>query len=268
MKASQTKRVAFIDLDGTLLGPDRQVGPENLAALDRLREAGIEIVIASGRHHRNILGFEQIVGTSWVVSSQGAMVRHRETGEIVMEMTLTPERVAEACRRARAEGMTVIAYHREGAHIEEISEWSELYARKAGWTPQVGSFGNLSPDGFQKILWSEAPARIDAIAPVLRRDLAGHYDMVVTEPELLEFLTPGANKAAGAQALADRLGLRRENAFAFGDGNNDVELLGWAGISVAMEHGRESARRAAHFVSPPGPPESAFARAVDLALSV
>ena len=55
---------------------------------------------------------------------------------------------------------------------------------------------------------------------------------------------------------------------AFGDGNNDVELLRWAGCSFAMHHGRTSAREAARHVSPAGPPETAFARAVDRAFGL
>ena len=82
-----------------------------------------------------------------------------------------------------------------------------------------------------------------------------------------EFFSIDANKAVGAQALVRKLEISPEETLAFGDGNNDVELLRWAGVSVAMDHGRETARRAARFVSPPGPPESAFARAVDLTLA-
>jgi hydroxymethylpyrimidine pyrophosphatase-like HAD family hydrolase len=89
----------------------------------------------------------------------------------------------------------------------------------------------------------------------------------VTNPELLEFFSPAANKAIGAQTLVRKLGISTEETLAFGDGNNDVELLRWAGLSVAMNHGRQSAREAARLISPPGPPESAFARAVDLAFA-
>jgi Cof subfamily protein (haloacid dehalogenase superfamily) len=267
MKNQSSPRIAFIDLDGTLLGPDKTVSPANLAALDRLRTADVQIVIASGRHHRNITAFDEIGEMGWVLSSQGSVVRHEQTGEVLLEMTMQPERVVEICERARKMGMSLIAYHRDGAHIEANSHWTDLYARQAGWTPRLGDFRSLQPDGFQKIVWSEDPRRIDEIAPRLKQDLAGRYDVVVTDPELLEFLAPGANKAAGAKVLASRLGIGAENSLAFGDGNNDVELLRWAGLSVAMDHGRESARQSARFVSPPGPPESAFARSVDLALS-
>lgn len=89
---------------------------------------------------------------------------------------------------------------------------------------------------------------------------------MVTNPELLEFLSPAANKAVGARTLTEKLGVRPEETMAFGDGNNDVEILKWAGMSVAMNHGRASARSAARLVSPEGLPEEAFARAVDLAI--
>ncbi len=260
-------RIAFIDLDGTLLGPDKTVSPENLAALDDLRAAGVRIVAASGRHHHNITAFREICDLGWILSSQGAVVRHACTGEVLLEMTMQPQRVVEICERARERGMSLIAYHRDGAYIEEQSRWTDLYSRQAGWTPRVSDFRRLPVDGFQKVIWSENPSCIREVAAALEPALGDRYQMVVTDPELLEFLAPNANKATGAQALADSLGVDVARTFAFGDGNNDVEILGWAGVSVAMEHGRESARRAARFISPPGPPETAFARAVDLALS-
>lgn len=262
-----SSRIAFIDFDGTLLGPDKTVSPANLAALDKLRAADVQIVAASGRHHFNIAGFREIHDLGWILSSQGAVVRHARTGEVLHEITMRPERVVEVCDLARERNLSLIAYHRDGAFIERPSRWTALYARQAGWMPQLRDFLTLPAEGFQKIIWSEKPECIDAMATALTPELGDRYQMVVTDPELLEFLAPGANKATGAKALADRLGVDSARTFAFGDGNNDVEILGWAGVSVAMHHGRESARQAARFVSPSGPPETAFARAVDLALS-
>lgn len=260
-------QLAFVDLDDTLLAPDKTVSPENLRALDRLRSAGTQLVLASGRHHRNIARFREFGDLGWLLSSQGSVVRHHQTDEMLLETTLAPEHVAELCRRGRDLGMSLIAYHREGAYIDRATPWTDLYAQLAGWTPQLVDFAQLPPDGFQKILWSEDPARITTLAPTLRRETRGWAHSVITNPELLEFIAATANKAAGAQALSERLGIPTDKTLAFGDGNNDVELLRWAGFSVAMRHGRESAHRAARCVSPAGPPETAFARAVDLALA-
>lgn len=258
-------RLAFIDLDDTLLGPNKRISPDNLSALARLRAAGVLVTIASGRHHNNITALEQIGHQGWILSSHGSVVRNEQTGEVLAEMPLDSALVSHLRERAREHEVSVIAYHRDGAYIEQGSEWIDLYAREAGWTPTVTNFDTLAPDQFQKILWADHPGRINQLAPVLKAELSERLNIMVTNPELLEFFAPTANKAVGAQALTGKLGIASEQTLAFGDGNNDVELLRWAGFSVAMHHGRETARQAARFVTPPGPPESAFARAVDLA---
>lgn len=260
-------RIAFVDLDDTLLGPDKKISPLNLKALDSLRAAGVEVVVASGRHHHNVRMFREIGDLRWIVSSQGGMVGHVTSGKNLREVTLDADLAAELCERGRRLGMTLLAYDRDGARAETQTPWTELYARKAGWEPALGDFRALPPEGFVKILWSGEPARIRTLAAELESEMRERLQMVVTEPELLEFTALGATKATGAAALAEHLGLNAGNTMAFGDGNNDVEILQWAGISVAMAHGKSSAHRAARFISPPGPPETAFARAVDLALN-
>src|ERR1700677_2725606 len=98
--------------------------------------------------------------------------------------------------------------------------------------------------------------------PVLQREYKDRLYVVNTETDMIDFMHPQVNKARAVQALAQRLGIAREEIIAFCDGNNDVPLLEWAGMSVAMAHGRESARRAAKKVSPPGEPGTAVARAL------
>lgn len=259
-------QLAFIDLDDTLLGPDKTISPANLAALNRLRTAGVQIVVASGRHHKNITAFREIGPQGWILSSHGSVVRHEQTGEVLLEMTMQPELAVELCQRAHVLGLSVIAYHRDGAYIEKSSPWTDLYAQQSGWTPKHGDFEKLAASGLQKVIWSETPERIEILGPVLKKELTDQLYVVETNPELLEFFAPAANKAVGAKTLSEKLGISAAQTLAFGDGNNDIELLEWAGRSVAMRHGRESAHRAAKFISPDGPPESAFARAVDLAL--
>lgn len=264
---SEPPRVAFVDMDDTLLGPDKTISTDNLAALDALRGAGVRIVVASGRHHCNVKTFREIHDMEWIISSQGAIVRHAGTGEFLQERTMRPERVEEASELARKLGVTLMAYHRDGAFIERVTPWTELYASKVGWPPEICDLRDLPRDGFQKILWSDEPRRIEELHARYGGEMSQRFQVVITEPELLEFFALGASKATGAAALAERLGVDRLHTFAFGDGNNDVEILQWAGTSVAMAHGRESARHAARHVSPPGPRETAFARAVELALA-
>lgn len=115
-------RMAFVDLDDTLLAPDKTISRANLAAIGRLRASGVDVAVASGRHHKNITAIGEIGEQTWVLSSHGSVVRHEQTGEILLEMTMDRALVGKVRERAKELDFSVIAYHREGAFIEEASE--------------------------------------------------------------------------------------------------------------------------------------------------
>jgi HAD superfamily hydrolase (TIGR01484 family) len=129
-----SKRLAFIDLDGTLLGPDKTVSAANRAALDRLRAANVQIVIASGRHHRNIAALAGIGEPGWIRSSQGAVVRNEQTGATLLELSMQSDRIKGICERARAGGMTVIAYHRSGVRLWPVSAFKFDESAQTGFS--------------------------------------------------------------------------------------------------------------------------------------
>src|ERR1700760_4142108 len=95
------------------------------------------------------------------------------------------------------------------------------------------------------------------------KEYAGRLDTVVTEPEFIEFTLPGVNKSSALAALAKHLHVSQAQTLAFGDGNNDVAMLKWAGLGIAMDHAKEGAKGAADVVAAAGDPATSFARAVD-----
>jgi Cof subfamily protein (haloacid dehalogenase superfamily) len=261
------QRLAIIDLDDTLLAHDKTISPENRRALLRLRAAGFQTVLASGRHHLNMMHFHEATGAAdWIISSQGAVVRHAVTKALLHEFTIPEQDALAVCAAGRRAGLSVIVYHRDGIFIEAESEWTRLYAQRSGWSPQHANLAALAVTGIQKVLLTHSAHTMETIRPEFERAFGDRLYVVATENEILEFLSLHANKAVGAEALARKLGIDRSDTVAFGDGNNDVELLRWAGFSVAMAHGRPGAHRAASKVTPPGPPETAFARGVELVL--
>jgi len=259
-------RLAIFDMDETLLGPDREISRENVDALHQLRSIGVEVVIASGRHHINIAEFEDTLGfKGWVISAGGAVVRHAETQELLFEASLPQEIGLELFHRGRAQNISLIGYHRTGIFCDAPSEWVSFYAKRTHQVP-IADIPSLIDTGLQKLIWTTAPERIKELTPELQREYQGRAYVVNTEHEMVDFLNLEANKARATQELAAKLGIGREQVIAFGDGNNDVPLLEWAGMSVAMAHGRESARKAAKKISPPGPAGTAVARALELLL--
>ncbi len=256
-------RMAVFDMDDTLLGPDKTVSSENQAALRRLRAAGVEVVPASGRFQASLEVFEKSLGLlGWIISSGGAVVSHAATGELIYEITVPHKLALELIHRGREAGVTLVGYRKAGIFCDAQSHWTETYRRVTGQAP-IADVSALTEPGLQKLIWIAEPERIVELTPRMQEEYRGGLYVVNTEREMLEFLNPEVNKARAVEALAARLGIPRDEVIAFGDGNNDVPLLEWAGMSIAMAHGRESARRAAKKVSPPGDPATAVARALE-----
>ena len=102
------QKMAVIDLDDTLLSPDKSISPANLQALRTLQEKGFEIIIGSGRHHENIVRFEERIGQQgWVISSNGAVVRHARTSVLLHERSLTLAHALDVCRYGAERDLTL-----------------------------------------------------------------------------------------------------------------------------------------------------------------
>jgi Cof subfamily protein (haloacid dehalogenase superfamily) len=257
-------RLAAVDLDDTLLGPDKRVGGTNRDALERLQSLGCEVILASGRRHDNMLPFCRELGLcGFVVSCQGAAARHARTGQFLHHAPLDPTTAAEVTASGLERRVTVMYWSNQGVCASERSPWVRRYEADCGDPVPVQDVKAVLHRPAEKIIGAAEPPLIASLAPHLRRRYEGRLNVIVTDDWFLEFSAIGATKAAGVAAVARSMDVSPERVLAFGDGNNDVPMLRWAGLGVAMSHARPSARSAARMVAPDGDPETSFARAVD-----
>ena len=257
-------RLAAIDIDGTLLGPDSKVSVANIAAVARLRAHGIKVVLASGRRHENILNFHHLLNLEGpVVSCQGALVKIAETNRILHEHCMPAALAEEVIRDGLAQGMTLIYYRADGIYISKRDAHTDLYQSRGGDKLILyGALEGLSGETPLKIIWINTPAEISERHPGIEAHYRGRIDTVLTYPEYLEFIAYGVSKAVAVKEVAKHYGMDREEVLAFGDGNNDVSMLEWAGLGVAMSESTSAAKAAASLVVPIGDPSTSLARAV------
>lgn len=257
--------MAAIDIDDTLVGTDKKIGRENRRAVARLQELGCRVVLASGRRHVNMLPYCEELGLDdFVVSSQGARVEHARTGEVIHRASIEPADVASLVVEGVRRGFAIFLWLAEGVFAEAQTAWVDRYLEETRDDPvTMGDLLRLATRPAEKVIWAADSALVNEAAGELGLQYAGRLSATITLDWSLEFTAFNANKDDGVAAVARHFGIGRDAVLAFGDSHNDVSMLSWAGLGVAMPHGRASARSAAQLVARAGDPESALARAVE-----
>jgi len=246
-------RLAAIDLDGTLLGPDHRISPRNACAVRALKDHGVTCVIASGRMHQATVRFAEELGIDGpLISYNGAMVRDIRTREVWHHLRVPAEAAAEVIRFCAEHRYHLNYYLNDHLYVAERGPWAEFYVRQTGSPMEV--IGDLLPlQGTEptKMILIEAPDTIQHLLGVFRGRLGNVLYITRTNPEYLEFMNIQANKGSALELVAERLGVAREETLAFGDGENDIPMIRWAGLGVAMGDAASVVQSAADAIAPP-----------------
>ena len=170
-----TIRFAAFDMDGTLLGPDHDMHPDNIAALHLLRDHGIHVLLASGRNHDNISSWYRRLELSGpIVSGNGALVKDFATGNIIQEAIVEPATALDVLALGRQIGITQVVDHTDGrAVVEHQSYWGDIVGERCGAALGiVDNIDDLCAAGPRKLLWVDDGETIAYWESELRRLLA------------------------------------------------------------------------------------------------
>jgi hypothetical protein len=263
--SARNLRFAAIDLDGTLLSPELTISAENRRAVVKLQSAGLEVAVASGRHHASIRPFAlELPGVRWVISAQGGEVSDLNRTTVLSRTFLSRHRVDAVLAIQKELGMTSMLYTPDGILTDSASnEDTEFYIGLTGLRPTRMPTSELDRTCVFKVVWVANPEVIDAVSRD-RNVVAVDAQRVRTHLRLFEFMPVEVSKATGLTVLAQHLGFTAQQAVVFGDADNDIPMFKWAAASFVMPHGWPSAKEHARWIAPDGPTDTAFARAVDV----
>jgi len=242
------------DLDGTLLMPDLTLSPALPGALQALARAGIVFAVCTGRMFRSARAVAAQMGIheGLVVCYQGAMVADLADGSVLLHTRMRAEDAADVVRRLRVLGRHVNAYIDDEMYVDEVDKWALHYTRHTG--VELNEVDDLEAEVLRrpptKLVAITDADDVTRILPDLQRRWRGRLFVERSQPEYIEFAAGGVGKGGALQWLCGRLGLRRARAVACGDGDNDVDMLRWAGLGVAMAEAAPEVRAAAGVVVP------------------
>jgi Cof subfamily protein (haloacid dehalogenase superfamily) len=222
-------RLAAIDLDGTLLRSDGTISPRTRRAAHAAREAGIEIVLVTARGPMSLHAIAEELGVGGLaICANGALILDLETRTIRRQRLLETDIAIELVHalRERLPGISFAVEHGDFAHEPGFAAWD--------WTPppgtRVADVVELLSSPATKLILRHAEHETDAIQRLAREVIGERLTVVASGSEAVEVTAAGVNKAT---ALAE-LGVPAPEVVAFGDYRNDVPMLVWAGLGVAM----------------------------------
>ena len=252
-----TYQLIALDLDGTLVRSDQTISPHTSEALIHLQEQGTKIVIASGRPTFGTIPAAEALRLKdfggYVMSYNGGEIYDYKNDEVLHSQTLDKSTLPHLYSYANEHGCPIMTYI--GKHV--VSEVDDNdYIRYSSMRnrmeiKKIRSFLETTNHAdIVKCIIVGSPTLLPSLEKELQMMLQDKAGVFRSEPFFLEIVPKGIDKAKGLDILSRETGLSRENIVAFGDGFNDLSMLQYAGLGVAMGNASDEIKKAADMVAP------------------
>ncbi|QDK71181.1 sugar-phosphatase [Lactococcus protaetiae] len=247
-------KLVAIDLDGTLLNPNRQITDKVKLAVAKAKEVGVKIVITTGRP---LPGVTDILKTldlteqsDYVITYNGALVQ-RATGEEFIKETLSAEDWLDLDAAARKIGLPIHAITRKGIYTpnRDLGKYTVHEAQMVNMPLYFRQPEEIAALEIAKVMMVDEPEALDDGIAYLPFEFFERYNMVKSTPYYLEFMNKKASKGSAVKHLAEKLYLDLDEIMAIGDEENDRSMLEVAGHPVVMENGKAELKKIAKHIT-------------------
>lgn len=249
-------KLVAIDLDGTLLNNQKQISQENQAALAKAKANGIKIVLCTGRPLKAILPYLDVLNLrgagDYSITFNGGLVQKNDTGTIVDKQALSVEDVTDLLALAKQMDMpldvltdeVVLCFPTSSDHQTIYPKLNPLLVFQSA-TQQELTAETL----YNKAVVAYDQKELDQWIPAIPKEFKERFEVIKTRSNLLEFMPKGVTKAYGIRLLAKELGIQSSEVMAIGDEENDLSMIHYAGVGVAMGNAIAAVKEAADIVT-------------------
>ena len=249
-------KLLVLDVDGTLLNDAKEISKRTLAALLKVQQMGVRIVLASGRPTYGLLPLAKTLELGnyggFILSYNGCQIINASNGEILFERRINPEMVTYLEKKARKNNFPIFTYHDDtiianSPDNEYIQKEALLNNLQIIHEEEFSIAIDFAP--CKCMLVSDNEEELQALEEHWKRRLNGALDVFRSEAYFLEVVPCGIDKANSLGVLLEQLEVKREEVIAIGDGVCDVTMLQLAGMGIAMGHSQDSVKVCADYVT-------------------
>ena len=250
-------KLIAIDMDGTLLNSKKELLEETKQYFKNFHNKNTEtlLVICTGRPESGIRPYLKDLGyleeNHYIISQNGANIYESQTGKRVMDAFVDSKAIQKWIELGKTHGISVM-----GAGVdyyysfdEDPTEWMEFDVKLvSGKLKRIPTKESLNTD-FYKILLMGDEEQLNEFETFIPQEWRDEFYVVRSQKYLVEVLTKGVNKAFGLEELAQKLNIEPSEIAAIGDAANDIEMLEYAGLAIAMGNASEEVKSIADIVT-------------------
>ena len=247
-------KMIVLDLDGTLMSSANEILPKTKAALLKVQEQGVTVVLASGRP---TFGMTKVAKElrlhnygGYVLSYNGARIMNLETNELIYERALPPAVCHELYDLSRAMKVNLMAYQEDTIITTDDDEYIQKEAFiNAMPIKRVSNFKTTVNFNSAKCLCTGEPEFLAKVEKKLIAQIGDRFSISRSLPFFLEIMPHSINKAYALQKLLDHIGVQQAELIACGEGYNDQTMIEFAGLGVAMGNAVAEVKAVADYIT-------------------
>lgn len=245
-------KLLVLDVDGTLLNEKKEITPRTQAALLKVQQMGVHIVLASGRPTNGVMPLAEALELhhygGFVLSYNGGQIINAQTGELLFEKRIDPQQLPYLDKKAKKNDFAIFTYHKnqlitdkpDNRHVRDEAALNGMEVVGVGNFAEAVDFAPC-----KCMLASDDETALAGLENHWKKRLDGVLDVFRSEPYFLEVVPPSIDKGNTLGILLSKLSILPEEVVAVGDGVCDVSMLQLAGLGIAMGNAQDSVKACA-----------------------
>lgn len=247
-------KLIALDMDGTLLREDKTISKETHRAIQRARAKGVKVVLTTGRPVDGVKRYLDELNLTteedYVIAYNGALVQNAKTKEVIAETVMSLKDIDYLYKLSQELKVNIHALTDHSCITPKWSKYSQVEADINQIPLEFLDFKSLDKDTtIVKIMFIDEPEILSEAVSKLPSEIYEKYSILRSAPYFLEFLDKKVNKGAGVELLANKLGIKREEVICVGDAGNDLHMIKFAGLGVAMGNAFPEIKEIADYVT-------------------
>lgn len=247
-------KMIVLDLDDTLLKNDGTISRKTKKALGRAQNAGVTVVLASGRPTYAIRKFANELDMAnnggFIISYNGARIIDCQIDAEVFGQNLKKDMLYELFDLSKQYGAYIQTYEGDKIITSATNEYTDIEQKITGMEiVTVKDFKNYIENDVVKAIMLQEPEKLKRIEEKLRPIIGNRMYMTISKPFFLEFMNADVDKSRSVERLCKHLNIMCREVIAIGDSYNDISMITSAGLGVAMKNAVEGAKKVAKYIT-------------------